>query len=75
MKTDSLKKSFSILNSTINDNKLVYFDNAATTQKHQSVVDEITKFYLEENSNIHRGAHYLSPVSYTHLTLPTILLV
>ena len=63
MKTDSLKKSFSILNSTINDNKLVYFDNAATTQKHQSVVDEITKFYLEENSNIHRGAHYLSQLS------------
>ena len=63
MKADSLKNSFSILNSTINDNKLVYFDNAATTQKHQSVVDEITKFYLEENSNIHRGAHYLSQLS------------
>ena len=49
MKADSLKNSFSILNSTINDNKLrLYFDNAATTQKHQSVVDEITKFYLEK---------------------------
>ena len=49
MKADSLKNSFSILNSTINDNKLVYFDNAATTQKHQSVVDEIT--FLSSGTN------------------------
>ena len=63
MKTSSSNKSFPILDISVNNQNLVYFDNAATTQKHQSVVDEITKFYKEENSNIHRGAHFLSQLS------------
>ena len=48
MKTSSSNKSFPILDISVNNQNLVYFDNAATTQKHQSVVDEITKFYQEE---------------------------
>ena len=63
MKMIDPKKSFPILDTIVNENKLVYFDNAATTQKHHSVVDEITKFYNKENSNIHRGVHYLSQLS------------
>jgi len=56
-------KSFPILDVKINDKDLIYFDNAATTQKHQSVIDEVVNFYKEENSNIHRGAHHLSQLS------------
>ena len=63
MKMIDPKKSFPILETIVNENKLIYFDNAATTQKHHSVVDEITKFYNKENSNIHRGVHYLSQLS------------
>jgi cysteine desulfurase/selenocysteine lyase len=39
---------------------LVYFDNAATTQKPRAVIDALTRFYSTENANIHRGVHYLS---------------
>ena len=39
---------------------LVYLDNAATTQKPQSVIDAVTRYYSAENANIHRGVHYLS---------------
>ena len=60
MKMIDPKKSFPILETIVNENKLIYFDNAATTQKHYSVVDEITKFYNKENSNIHRGVHSVS---------------
>jgi len=56
-------KSFPILDVQVNDKDLIYFDNAATTQKHQSVIDEVVNFYKEENSNIHRGAHHLSQLS------------
>ena len=56
-------KSFPILDVKVNDKDLIYFDNAATTQKHQSVIDEVVNFYKEENSNIHRGAHHLSQLS------------
>jgi cysteine desulfurase/selenocysteine lyase len=41
-------------------NPLVYFDNAATSQKPKVVIDAIVKYYAEINSNIHRGVHYLS---------------
>jgi len=43
--------------------KLVYLDNAATTQKPQQVIDRIVRYYSEENSNVHRGVHYLSEVA------------
>ena len=61
--TENIRKYFPILDSEVNQHKLVYLDNAATTQKHQSVIDEVSQFYEKENSNIHRGVHYLSQLS------------
>lgn len=55
-----IRKDFPILKQIINGKPLVYLDNAATSQKPQVVIDAMTKYYLEENSNIHRGVHYLS---------------
>ena len=60
---ENIRKSFPILDSEVNQHKLVYLDNAATTQKHQSVIDAVYQFYEKENSNIHRGVHYLSQLS------------
>lgn len=54
---------FPILNQKINGKPLVYFDNAATSQKPKSVIDRISKYYKTENANIHRGVHYLSNLS------------
>lgn len=51
---------FPVLKQRINGKPLVYLDNAATSQKPQIVIDTIMKYYEEENSNIHRGVHYLS---------------
>jgi cysteine desulfurase / selenocysteine lyase len=56
----SLRREFPILRQQVYGKPLVYFDNAATTQKPQSVIDSITRYYSEYNSNIHRGVHYLS---------------
>ncbi len=55
-----IRDDFPILQTMINGNPLVYLDNAATTQKPQSVIDTITDYYTRYNSNIHRGAHHLS---------------
>ena len=60
---ENIRKSFPVLDSEVNQHKLVYLDNAATTQKHQSVIDTVSQFYEKENSNIHRGVHYLSQLS------------
>ena len=58
---DSIRKDFPILNQTTKSGKaLVYFDNAATAQKPQCVIDAIAKFYSEDNANIHRGVYELS---------------
>lgn len=60
---DALKKArgdFPILKREVHGKPLVYLDNAASTQKPQSVIDAITKYYTYENSNIHRGVHLLS---------------
>ncbi len=51
---------FPILKQQINKYPLVYFDNAATTQKPQMVIDRISNYYTDFNSNIHRGVHHLS---------------
>ena len=53
-------KDFPILNRKINDNKLIYFDNAATSQKPKVVIDTLSNFYSNNNANIHRGVHTLS---------------
>lgn len=55
-----IRADFPILSQTIYGKPLVYFDNGATTQKPQVVIDEELKIYSQENSNIHRGVHYLS---------------
>jgi cysteine desulfurase / selenocysteine lyase len=55
-----IRKDFPILDQTINNRQLVYFDNAATTQKPQVVIDAITHYYRWDNANIHRGIHTLA---------------
>ena len=57
---DSIRKDFPILSSKINGKPLVYFDNAATTQKPQVVIDAIIEYYSSLNANIHRGIHTLA---------------
>src|SRR5436190_12412636 len=59
-----IRRDFPILHRTIRGGKrLVYLDNAATTQKPQAVIDRLVRYYTEENSNVHRGVHYLSEVA------------
>ncbi|TCN58815.1 cysteine desulfurase [Flavobacterium circumlabens] len=55
-----IKKDFPILNETVNGKPLIWFDNAATTQKPKSVIERIAYFYEHENSNIHSAAHELA---------------
>ena len=55
-----LRADFPILREVINGKQLIWFDNAATTQKPQAVIDRISYFYAHENSNIHRAAHELA---------------
>jgi cysteine desulfurase/selenocysteine lyase len=55
-----IRRDFPILSETVNGRPLIWFDNAATTQKPKSVIDRITYFYQHENSNIHRAAHELA---------------
>lgn len=57
---DLVKKDFPILNEKVNGKPLIWFDNAATTQKPKAVIDRISYFYEHENSNIHRAAHELA---------------
>ena len=55
-----IRKDFPILNRKVNEKPLIYFDNAATSQKPQVVIDSIVDYYSNYNSNIHRGVHTLS---------------
>lgn len=55
-----IRKDFPIFTRKINDNNLVYLDNAATTQKPFQVIDSIVNYYKNYNSNVHRGVHTLS---------------
>lgn len=55
-----IREDFPILNQKVHGKRLVYFDNAATTQKPQSVIDAISHYYHTENANIHRGIHSLA---------------
>ena len=63
MNIDQVKKEFPIFDEKIQNNDLVYLDSANSSQKPKVVVDRINEFYTKQS------------VSYTHLTLPTILLV
>ena len=60
MNIDKIRGFFPILKQKVNGQNLVYFDNGASTQKHQDVINAITKYYNSENANVHRGVHYLS---------------
>jgi cysteine desulfurase/selenocysteine lyase len=55
-----IRKQFPILNQQVNKRPLVYLDNAATTQKPRCVIDSLTDYYKNYNSNVHRGVHSLS---------------
>ncbi len=57
---ENIRADFPILDQRVYNKPLVYFDNAATTQKPMVVIDAIRDYYLTINSNIHRGVHYLS---------------
>lgn len=56
----AIRRDFPILAERVNGKPLVWFDNAATTQKPRAVIDRLTHFYEHENSNIHRAAHTLA---------------
>ncbi|MEO6174670.1 MAG: cysteine desulfurase [Flavobacterium circumlabens] len=58
-----IRAEFPILSQTVNGKPLVYFDNGATSQKPQIVIDAIAKYYQEINANIHRGVHTLSQLA------------
>ena len=55
-----IRDDFPILSRSVNKKPLVYADNAATTQKPQSVIDRLSEYYSDENANVHRGIHTLS---------------
>lgn len=57
---EAIRKQFPILHQEVNGKPLVYFDNAATSQKPQCVIDALTHYYNKDNSNIHRGIHTLA---------------
>ena len=57
---NAIRRQFPVLNREVKGNRLVYFDNAATSQKPQVVIDELVKYYQEYNANIHRGIHTLA---------------
>ena len=57
---DAVRKDFPILNREVQGKPLVYLDSAATSQKPQSVIDTLVRYYSETNANVHRGVHTLS---------------
>ncbi|MBU6308855.1 MAG: SufS family cysteine desulfurase [Planctomycetes bacterium] len=57
---DAVRRDFPILREKVHGEPLAWFDNAATTQKPQAVIDALSHFYAHDNSNIHRGAHTLA---------------
>lgn len=59
------REDFKILEQEVNNRPLVYLDNAATTQKPESVINAISEYYRTINSNIHRGVHHLSQLATT----------
>lgn len=63
---EEIRATFPVLHQEVNGKPLIYFDNAATTQKPQSVLDALTGYYQNDNSNIHRGAHTLADRATRH---------
>ncbi|CAM4123816.1 cysteine desulfurase [Cytophagaceae bacterium 50C-KIRBA] len=57
---EQIRLDFPVLDQQVNGSPLIYFDNAATTQKPKAVLDALSKYYSEDNANIHRGIHALA---------------
>lgn len=55
-----IRADFPVLDQIVNDEPLIYLDNAATTQKPQAVLDVLNHYYLHDNANVHRGVHTLA---------------
>ncbi|HVJ27039.1 MAG TPA: cysteine desulfurase [Vicinamibacterales bacterium] len=60
---EAVRADFPILRRQVHGRPLVYLDNAATTQKPQVVLDALTRYYTEQNANVHRGVHHLSEIA------------
>jgi len=60
---EKIRQDFPVLHQNVHGKPLVYLDNAATTQKPRVVIDTILRYYQSENSNVHRGIHFLSEVA------------
>jgi len=60
---ERVRRDFPILQKSVRGHQLVYLDNAATTQKPRQVIERLVRYYEQENSNVHRGVHYLSEVA------------
>lgn len=60
---EKIRSQFPTLHQEVYKKPLIYFDNGATAQKPQSVIDAISKYYTKDNANIHRGVHHLSQVA------------
>lgn len=60
LNVEEVRKDFPVLQQEVNGHRLVWFDNGATTQKPQQVIDALADYYAHYNSNIHRGAHTLA---------------
>jgi len=58
-----IRADFPILEQSVHGKPLIYLDNAATTQKPRCVIEAVERFYRQQNSNVHRGVHYLSEVA------------
>src|SRR5260370_6765396 len=56
----ALRRDFPILDQEVHDQPLIYFDNAATTQKPRAVLETLRNYYEKDNANVHRGIHELS---------------
>ena len=56
----ALRKDFPVLDQRVHGQPLIYFDNAATTQKPRPVLDALRNYYERDNANVHRGVHQLS---------------
>src|SRR5690349_3059797 len=57
---EKLRADFPILNQQVHGKPLIYFDNAATSQKPRAVIDALVHYYERDNANVHRGIHELS---------------
>lgn len=60
---DKIRNDFPILKLKVRNKDLVYFDNGATSQKPEMVIERMNNYYRTENSNVHRGVHYLSQIA------------